>query len=176
MKSVIKLTLAIAATSILSSNLFAQFDLVTALDLEAVKSMQFDKQGDKYYADVEVIFSSTYSADVKLDKGDFLVTVNDINLGRGAVDGLIIPKGAKGNPSLKVAKMQIFVGYDKPETISRMIGVFNVVGMPSITPKMSLKGECSLGAQVNGRGWASSNSMSIDFVFVPELQDEVLFQ
>lgn len=168
------LPLVILATSSIPAS-GQMMEILDQVDIEAIETMQYYKKDNAFRAKVTVVFSNGAERDVKLDDGEFLVGISSkqtpsVHLGRGTVTGLEIPAGKQ-----KSYQMDLFVGYEDADTVQRMVQIFNIIGDPKQKPIMELKGECKLGARME-RGWASSNSVSIEFIFTPKIQDEVLFQ
>lgn len=158
-----------------SSQVYGQVVDTRKIDIKAIQSIQYYQKDNAFRAKVTVIFSNASESDVKLDNGDFMVGVSTknkkaVHLGRGEVNDLIIPSKAQ-----KTYTLDLFVGYDGQDSISRMMQIFNIIGDPKQKPIMELKGECGFGAKER-RGWTTSNSVSIDWQFTPRIQDEVLFQ
>ena len=164
----------IALTIALASPAFGQLEIAEQIDIKAIESMQVYKNGDKFMAKVQVLFSNDHEKNIRLKNGDFNVSIKKagsagIHLGRGEVAELVIPANNKQSYSL-----DLFVGYGA-DAIGRILQVFNIVGNPDIKPIMTLEGESDFGIQ-SKRGWISSKSLSIEWDFTPKLQNEVLFQ
>lgn len=162
----------------LTTALQASTDIASGIDIHAIRSLKFEHQETGYIAHVEVVFSNTNNRTVRMENGEFEVFIgskeskgNHIRLGVGKLDGQQIQSNGK-----TTYKFVMEVGPDNSQTRNNLIGIFNIIGVPANqTPVMFLKGICDFGVMME-RGWVTQHSVSVDFQFVPRLQNEVLFQ
>ena len=60
------------------------------------------------------------------------------------------------------------------ETMQRVIGMFNVIGNPMANFSMLLNGEGEVGVKAK-KGWIYQSGITVEWVFTPKVQKEVLF-
>lgn len=185
--------LALFLISMLSINSFADMELVKKVDIYAVNSMVFETRTDEsdevLWCILEVTFQSSYESDVRLTNTNFKIMVNHYTaetlyvedyLGVGVNQEIYIKSNGSestNDPSLTSQFLNIRVGSkNNPETIDRVLNIVNKIGQPRLQKRIIISGSCDLGAKIDDRGWATAETVSVDFEFKPKLQDEVLMQ
>jgi hypothetical protein len=158
-------------------------EIIDKLDIKAIKSIHLRQTTDAFRADVVVQFSTTAKTAIRFQEADFSIIFKDsaeqeIPLGTTQVAELIFPASEEGDEKLQDEKLDVLVGQNNVETISRLIKLFNLIGDPDADFSMILSGSAKVGMQAKRGGWMSpAGKMNIeDFVFHPTIQREVLFK
>ena len=188
--------LLLLALSAFSGSVFAQASLAAKLDIKSIKSIQFVERGSRIYADTIMIVTNSAENELKLRKINFAVLLGsgDLQIPIGVAEtskifqlvkdeeGKIIRKpdeilfgvGSTQKPTEVVLELQIKVGPTNLETMQRLIGMFNVVGNPMANFSMLLNGKGEVGVKAK-KGWIYQSGISVEWVFTPKVQKEVLF-
>ena len=188
--------LLLLALSAFSGSVFAQANLAAKLDVKSIKSIQFAVRGNTLYADTIMIVTNSAENELKLRKINFTVQMKsgDLQIPMGTAEtskifqlvedkeGKIIRKpdeilfgvGSTQKPTEVVLELQIKVGPTNLETMQRLIGMFNVIGNPMANFSMLLNGEGEVGVKAK-KGWIYQSGISVEWVFTPKVQKEVLF-
>jgi len=188
--------LLLLALSAFSGSVFAQANLAAKLDVKSIKSIQFAVRGNTLYADTIMIVTNSAENELKLRKINFTVQMKsgDLQIPMGTAEtskifqlvkdeeGKIIRKpdeilfgvGSTQKPTEVVLELQIKVGPTNLETMQRLIGMFNVVGNPMANFSMLLNGKGEVGVKAK-KGWIYQSGISVEWVFTPKVQKEVLF-
>jgi hypothetical protein len=188
--------LLLLALSAFSGSVFAQANLAAKLDVKSIKSIQFAVRGNTLYADTIMIVTNSAENELKLRKINFTVQMKsgDLQIPMGTAEtskifqlvedkeGKIIRKpdeilfgvGSTQKPVEVVLELQVKVGSKNLETMQRLIGMFNVIGNPMANFSMLLNGEGEVGVKAK-KGWIYQSGISVEWVFTPKVQKEVLF-
>jgi hypothetical protein len=156
-------------------------EIVDKLDIKAIKSINLKQTDDDFRANVVVQFSTSAKAAIKFRKTDFIITFQDdkgteVYLGTTQSEELFFPASSDGSEKLKEEKLDVYVGKNDLDTISRLIRLFNLIGNPDSEFTMILSGTTEVGTKAR-RGWIYQGRIEIeDFSFHPTIQREVLFK
>jgi len=171
--------LLLLALSAFSGSVFAQANLVAKLDVKSIKSIQFKQRGNTIYADTVIIVTSSADTEFKLRKTDFNVQMqsrdHQIPMGTAKTGEILFEAGSVQKPSQVALELQVKVGPRNLETMQRLIGMFNVIGNPKANFSMLLDGESEVGVKAK-KGWIYQKGISVELVFSPKVQKEVLFK
>jgi len=97
-------------------------------------------------------------------------------LGTTQYEELVFPASEDGNEKLNEEILDVYVGKNEADTITRLIKLFNLIANPDSEFEMILSGTTIVGTRAR-RGWIYQGSIEIeDFVFYPTIQREVLFK
>lgn len=156
-------------------------ELVDKLDIKAIKSINLKQTDKEFRADVVVQFSTSAKAAIKFRKADFVITFEDdkgteVYLGTTQSEELFFPASEDGTEKLKEEMLDVYVGKNDLNTITRLISLFNLIGNPEVEFTMILSGTTEVGTKAR-RGWLYQGRIEIeDFTFHPTIQREVLFK
>ncbi len=156
-------------------------ELVDKLDIKAIKSINLIQTEEEFRATVVVQFSTSADTAFKFKKANFTITFKDsngteINLGTTQYEELVFPASEDGNEKLNEERLDVYVGKNEADTITRLIKLFNLIANPDSEFEMILSGTTIVGTRAR-RGWIYQGSIEIeDFVFYPTIQREVLFK
>ncbi|MEN8218153.1 MAG: hypothetical protein ABFS56_17635 [Pseudomonadota bacterium] len=156
-------------------------EIVDKLDIKAIKSINLKQTNDDFRANVVVQFSTSAKAALKFRKADFIITFQDdkgtqVYLGTTQSEELFFPASSDGSEKLKEEMLDVYVGKNDLDTISRLISLFNLIGNPDSEFTMILSGTTEVGTKAR-RGWIYQGRIEIeDFSFHPTIQREVLFK
>ena len=156
-------------------------EMVDQLDIKAIKSINLKKTDEEFRAEVVVQFSTSATAAVKFKEADFVIIFQDgqgekIHLGTAKPKEIIFPASEDGIEHLKDEKLDVYVGKNDINTITRLIKLFNLIGNPDSEFAMILSGSTEVGTKAK-RGWIYQGRVELeDFTFHPTIQREVLFK
>lgn len=156
-------------------------ELVDQLNIKAIKSINLIKTNEEFRASVVVQFSTTAQVALKFKKADFTIIFKgdkgtEIYLGATQSEELLFPASETGREKLIEEKLDIFVGKNDADTMTRLIQLFNLLGNPDSEFEMILSGTTEIGTRAK-RGWIYQGRIEIeDFIFYPTIQREVLFK
>jgi carboxylesterase type B len=156
-------------------------EFVDNLDIKAIKSINIKQTDKEFRADVVVQFSTSAKAAIKFRNADFVITFEDdkgteIYLGTTQSEELFFPASEDGTEKLKEEMLDVYVGKNDLNTMTRLISLFNLVGNPEAEFTMILSGTTDVGTKAK-RGWLYQGRIEIeDFTFHPTIQREVLFK
>jgi hypothetical protein len=156
-------------------------EVVDKIDIKAIKSILLKRNANEFRADVIVQFSSTATMPLKFKESDFVIRFKEgkgqeIFLGTTKPKEIVFSASDNGNEQLQEEKLDVFVGNDDLETITRLVNLFNLIGNPNADFAMILSGSTEIGVKAK-RGWIYQGRVQLeDFTFHPTIQREVLFK
>jgi hypothetical protein len=156
-------------------------DIVDKLDIKAIKSINLNQTEDEFRAAVAVQFSNSAKAALKFRNANFVITFkndtgNEIFLGTTKPKELYFPASKDGSARLKEEVLDVYVGKNVLDTITRLIALFNLIGNPDSEFAMILSGTTEVGTKAK-RGWIYQGEVELEkFTFHPTIQREVLFK
>lgn len=156
-------------------------ELIDKIDIKAIRSIHLKQTQEEFRASVAVQFSTSAEVALKFRKADFVINFQDdkgtkIYLGTTQSEELFFSASQDGNDRLIEEKLEVFVGKNNVDTITRLIQLFNLIGNPDSEFAMILSGTTEVGTKAK-RGWIYQGEVEIEeFTFHPTIQREVLFK
>ncbi len=156
-------------------------NVIDQLDIKAIKSINLKQTENEFRAIVIVQFSTSAETALKFKNANFNLTFKDGNnpeiyLGNTKPKEILFPASRDGSKKLTEKKLDVFVGKNEFQTVTRLIQLFNLIGNPDSEFQMILSGTTEIGIKAK-RGWIYQGEVQIeDFTFYPTIQREVLFK
>ncbi len=156
-------------------------EIVDKIDIKAIKSINLNQTDEEFRAVVIVQFSTAAEVALKFRKANFVITFKndkgtEIYLGTTQPETIFFPACENGTEKLIEEELDVYVGKNDLDTISRLISMFNLIGNPNSGFAMILSGTTEIGSKAR-RGWLYQGRIEIeDFTFHPTIQREVLFK
>lgn len=156
-------------------------EIVDKIDIKAIKSINLKQTKEEFRADVVVQFSTSAKTALKFKQVNFELTFKDdkgrkIYLGHTQPKEILFPVSRDGEEKFKEEKLDVYVGKNDFQTVTRLIQLFNLIGDPDAAFEMILSGTTVISIRAK-RGWISQGEIEIeDFTFYPTIQREVLFK
>jgi hypothetical protein len=153
------------------------------LDITAIQKMQVEKSGTGFTLRVVTILSNDNAESLRLRNGEFEVSFDrgpklpPIVIGRTALTSQDFP-GKKGDQGGTGAmELVVAVGPNNPETLDRILAMYNIVGDPESNLKMVVKGRAEVGLQLP-RGWVfeQGRKVELELNFSPQVQRIILLK
>ena len=203
MKPMQYMTLTVMACSAFATSTIqaaTDLDLMSKVDVLAIKKAQVVKTNDSYFLDLELLLQNKNPDAIKLRNGDFTTVLETkekskelkgkakeeqeepkeikIPVGRAAVDEIEIPGTGNGNSAGQANKpVRVSVGDNSDATRDTILQLMNVLGDPAAPMTLALQGAAEVGLKLP-RGWVFEHGKSydVDLRFVPTIMREALIR